>query len=286
MVRSIFKLTFVLVSVMFFAEASFALPSKETRAVIIEPFPYAEGAAPQNIIDEMDIENELPKLTFEYFNKIKAFKSIALVDTTSEFDADIYIKGEIMHTSGGSGAARYFGGLAGAGRSSLIVGIKVYDKDNNLIHEGVVNQNGARGGSIFSVWSNKKNITSAMNAIPKKIFLSTVAGDITTPEGIVRALQSKDPIAIQAGAKSASKHELYLKKTVTDSMEMVLLESLTVNTKNRYYIDGVAWCAINLGDSSDKKYIPTLESVLASEVNKKIKKHAKKALKKLNKLKA
>lgn len=283
-IRSIFKFAFVSVSLILSIEGSYALPANETRAAIVTPFPFLDGAAPQNILDEMNIENDLPQLTLDYFQKIKAFKSVSLVNSETEADLDIYIKGEILHTSGGNGAARYWGGIAGAGRSSLVVRIKVYGKDSQLLHEGIAHQSGSRGGTIFSVWSNRKNITTAMNAIPKKIFLSTLAGDMTTAEGIVRALESSDPIAIQAGAKSSSKHNLFLNESVTDSMEKILLKTLKGSIENIYYIDGAAWCAINLGDSSNKKYISTLEKVVSSEAHKKIKKHAKKALRELREL--
>lgn len=273
---------FMVVSLALFIEVSHASPANELRAVIVAPFHFIEDAAPQNVLDEMNIDNDLPQIIFDYFQKVNAFKNISLGEENTQVEADIYIKGEILHVSGGNGAARWWGGIAGAGRSGLVVGVKVYDKDGQLLNEGVARQAGARGGSVFSVFSNKKNITTAMKAIPQKVFIAVLAGDLTTKEGVVRAMESNDPIVIQAGAKSSNTNKLFVDESVTDSMVEVLLKTLEGDIQNKYYIDGAAWCAINLGNSSNKKYIATLEKVVSSKADKKIIKHAKNALKLLN----
>ena len=270
------------VSLLFFTNVAHSAPASEQTASIITPFPFAEDAAPQNVLDEMNIDLDLPKMAFDYFRKAKAYKSLSLVKEGAEIESDIYIKGEILHVSGGNGAARYWGGIAGAGRSELVVGIKVYDKSGVLINKGVSTQSGSRGRTIFSAFSNKKNITTAMKAIPSKLFMAVLVGDMTTPEGIVQAIETNYPMAIQAAAKASSRNELFLDEVVTDSLEAVLLKALKGDIKNKYFIDGASWCAINLGKSTNKKYLATLEKVASSRAHKKIKKHAKLAVIALN----
>jgi hypothetical protein len=274
----------LLIVSLLFIQVSYALPSNEKRAVIITPFIFLEGAAPQNVLDEMNMDRDLPKILFDYFQRENTFMNVLLEDEPTDVDVDIYIKGEILHVAGGNGAARFWSGYSSAGTSAVAVGIKVYDKAGQLLNQGVATQNGARGGSLFTVvstFSNKKNIATAMNAIPQKILIAALGGDLTTANGVVRAIKSNNPILIQAGAKQSNNNDLFLNESVTDSMEEVLLKTVDGNIKNKHYIDGAAWCAINLAGSSNIKYVATLEKVVASKAHKKIKKHATNALRQL-----
>lgn len=278
-IRLALKYLFLGLGFFTFIQASYASSPLEQRAVIISPFEFSDGAAPDNILEEMNIDIDLPRIIFNFFKEHTAYKDISLVDSDSNVNADVVIKAQIQHVSGGNGAARYFGGLGGAGRSALVVNVKVFDRDDNLVHEAIVNQNGAKGGSIVTVWSNKNNITSAMNEIARKVYVAALAGDVTTPQGVIRALGSNNPLAIQLSARLSHNLKLFEDKSVTDAMEQVLLRTLDGQVDNKYFIDGAAWCAINIGASLDKKYTATLDKVTSSKAHRKIKKHAKKGLK-------
>lgn len=257
-----------------------AVPLKELRVAILVPFQYAEGAAPSNVLDEMDIEVDLPKLTLTYFDKSKVFKSAQLVSRGASVDADIYVEGEILHVDGGNGAARYFS-MGFSGKGSMAVGVKVFDRDGGLIRESVVLQNGARS-SIFSVFSNKKIINGAVRRLAPKIFEFVRTNDVSTKESLIGALESGDSVSIQAAAKEASARNLLGDKLVTDAMEVVLLNSLSgFDDSDDYMVDGLAWCAIGLGKSGDQKYKVTLKKVVVGIGNKKVVKHTKVALENL-----
>lgn len=257
---------------------AWAVPSSEINVTIITPFKFAKDAAPQNVLDEMNIDIDLPKLTLDYFNKRREFKSTVLSDNKTKTNSDIYILGEILHVDGGNGASRYFS-MGFGGKGSMAVGVKVYDRDDKVISESVVLQNGARA-SIFSVFSNKKVIYGAMRRLPAKIFEVARVGNLSTAKGTIRALESNDSLSIQKAALSAGANNLLSDQSVTDAMEVVLLKVID-GSNDSNLIDGAAWCAINLGSSENTKYIASLENVLQSNAHKKIKKHAKEALEKL-----
>ena len=250
------------------------------RVIVVSPFSYSEDGVPENVREEMAIDVDLAQATIDYFKEVNAFKSVSILnsDSKEKADADLFVHGEILYVNGGSGAGRYFGGLGGAGRASMLVGIKVFDKEGQLLYEGRVTQVGTKGTNIWTAWSNKKNITSAIKVLPQKILPVAIGGDLTTSDGVIRSLESGNSLAIRAAAKSAYDHELFREKSVTDAMENLVLQEIDNNNDDRYIIDGMAWCLKNIGDSGDHKYIASLDKILKSDAHKKIKEHAKYAL--------
>ncbi|UTA47641.1 hypothetical protein L1F30_15975 [Simiduia sp. 21SJ11W-1] len=256
-----------------------AAPAAELNAVIVAPFTYAESGVPQNVLDEMALDQDVPRELFKYIEGLETYRTVALGDFGQA--ADVYVTGRIQSVEAGNGAERYFGSIVGAGRSAVVVRVQVFNKDKQLLYEGGAVQVGARGGSMSSVFSNKKNIASAVRALPRKLYPIVIAGGVDTPEGIIRAFDSKDPRAIQLAAKGAHQHKLQDEPAVKAAMAALLSDSLNGGYEHGYAIDGLAWCAINLGAAGDATYKPLLEEVVASELPGKVRKHAKAALKKL-----
>lgn len=272
---------FLLVCFSCWSSAAFAFLASEMRVVVVSPFIYAEDGVPQNVKEEMAIDVDLPRETAVYFESTNAFKSVALLepDSNTQSEADLVVRGEILYVHGGSGAERYFGSLGGAGRASMLIGIKVFDGRGQLLHEGRVAQEGTKATNVWTAWSNKKNLESALRVLPQKILPIAIGGDLETSAGVIRALQSGSALALRAAAKSSHSHGLFKDHKVTDVMEGVVLEGIDDGDKDGTLIDGLAWCLINIGESLDPKYTPSLVKIIESDAPNKIKKHAKKALK-------
>lgn len=279
LVETLFLYFCMIISFSFCSSSAFAAVASDMRVMVVSPFTYSEDGVPQNVKDELAMDLHLPREVADYFKKVNAFKSVALSESEAQNEADLFVHGEILYVHGGNGAARYFGGLGGAGRASILIGIKVFDAQGQLLHEGRVSQEGTKGTNIITAWSNKKNLTSAMKVLPQKILPVTIGGDLATPEGIVRAVESGNGLAIRAAAQSSHALELFKNKSVTDAMENVVLEAMNNGSDDGYFIDGIAWCLINIGGSGENKYAASLGKVIESGAHKKIKKHAKKALK-------
>jgi hypothetical protein len=267
------------------SSASFAFVASDMRVIVVSPFLYSEDGVPQNVKEEMAIDVDLPQETADYFKSVNAFKSVALSKSGSDLqsEADLFVHGEILYVQGGNGAARYFGSLGGAGRASMLIGIKVFNAQGQLLHEGRVTQEGTAATNIVTAWSNKKNLTSTLKALPQKILPTAIAGDLETPEGVVRALESRNALAMRAAARSSHTHGLFKNKNVTDAMETFVLQNMKNSDADGNLIDGMAWCLINIGESLDIKYTASLVKIIDSKVPNKIKKHAKNALNNITK---
>lgn len=283
--KKLLRYFFLVVGFSCWYSTSFAFVASDMRVVVLSPFPYSEDGVPQNVKSEMAIDVDLPREVADYFTKVDAFKSVVLSVSEADLptDADIFVRGEILYVQGGNGAARYFGGVGGAGRASILIGIKVFDAQGQLLHEGRVAQEGTRGTNVITAWSNKKNITSAMQALSPKILPVAIAGDLETSEGVIRAIESKNTFTIRVAGKSAHAHGLFKNKKVTDVMQDFALQNLKNANEDRNLIDAIAWCLINIGESGNKEYTSSLAEIIQGDADKKIKKHAKKALENINK---
>lgn len=70
-------------------------------------------------------------------------------------------------------------------------------------------------------------------------------------------------------------HRSYLRnKTLQAAIEDELLRGYTIRTRDKSYIDAMAWMCNVLGDSDDHKYSATLMKVYQGTKNRKIKKYA------------
>lgn len=269
----------------FSGQIAFAAVASETRVVVVTPFSYSEDGVPQNVKDEMAINVDLPRDIVRYLRKVNAFKSVDLKksDSALKSEADLFVRGEILYVTGGSGAKRYFptAGENSDGRASILLEIKVFDGRNELLYEARLSQAGTRGTNIITAWSNKENIASAVRVLPEQILPIVIGGDITTPEGVIRSVQSGNALAIRLAAISSHTHELFRDAEVTDTMERTVLEAVNNGKIDREFIDGLAWCLTNLGASGDKKYTASLVKIIKSDAHSKLKRFAKKAYKNL-----
>jgi len=288
MIKSLYSLSFLVV----FSSASITAYATDPRElVVITPFPYAaDKEFPQNVKMEMDLEEQAPELIVNYLKKKRAFKNITIASDLNEKKSDLYVVGEIVTIEAGNAGARYLSGFGSGGKSLVVLDIKIYDADRKLITQGEVSQSGSSGAfSMAKTFSNRANITSAIAVIGKSINSLIITGGLADkPDGVIGAINSFEPVALRTAAKTAATNRLYKDVTVTDAMAAALQKMLDASDEvnDSKLIDGLAWCAINLGSSENVKYIAILESVVESDVSRKIKKRAKKSLKYLNKINA
>ncbi|MGH1541329.1 MAG: hypothetical protein ACRBHB_12955 [Arenicella sp.] len=98
----------------------------------------------------------------------------------------------------------------------------------------------------------------------------------------IESLRSVYPREMNEAAIKIGKEQLFDEKIILTLID--LLEAATNTDRgilNSNLIDGLAWCAINLGKSGDKRGIPVLKKTISADLPRKIVKHAKVALKKL-----
>lgn len=102
---------------------------------------------------------------------------------------------------------------------------------------------------------------------------------------LVKDLNSDSPVVMQRAAKKIGEERLYADQGIVEASINVLEKSLdkTISKKDKYLVDGISWCALNLGNSGDSRATSLLGKVVASSLPKKVRSHAIHALKKLNK---
>lgn len=263
--------------------------AKDPRGVvIIQPFPYAkDGSIPQNVKLELNLDKDIPEYISTYFKKKRSFKNVSIANNINEKEADLYIEGEIVQVDTGNAGSRYVGGFTSAGKSRIVLDIKIYDENKKLLTQGNVSQRGSSGfGSISKTFSNRANITSAAKVIGKHVNKLIITGNTSEPSSIIKAINSYKSEPLRTAAKSAYSSALFHEEEITDAMANALQKMLdsSEKIKDKVLLDGLAWCAINLGSSENNKYKPILEAVVASNAHRKVKKRAKKSLALLIKL--
>ncbi len=276
-------------AVLFIFSLSNISHAKDPRnVVIIQPFPYTKDASiPQNVKLELNLDKDIPEYMSTYFKKKRSFKDVSIANNINEKVADLYIEGEIIQVDTGNAGSRYVGGFTSAGKSRIVLNIKIYDENKKLLTRGNVTQRGSSGfGSISKTFSNRANITSAAKVIGKHVNKLIITGNTSEPEDIIKAIDSYKSDPLRAATKSAYSDALFHEENVTDAMASALKKMLdsSEKIKDKVLLDGLAWCAINLGASENNKYKPILEAVVASNAHRKVKKHAKKSLALLVKL--
>ena len=99
------------------------------------------------------------------------------------------------------------------------------------------------------------------------------------------SLTSGSSIEMREAAINIGRDKLYNDEAIflasIDILEKEVANKSRFNEKTRS--DGLAWCAINLGRSGDKRAIPVLTKVKESDLPRKVKSHAVAALKQLSK---
>ena len=97
----------------------------------------------------------------------------------------------------------------------------------------------------------------------------------TTVNEAIALMKSADPRKKVLGAKSSAK-QFPKDPAVLKAAEEELLLGYDKKTKDRYYIDALAWFCNILGRSGAKQYRDTLKMVSMDAKNRKVKKYAKK----------
>ena len=98
---------------------------------------------------------------------------------------------------------------------------------------------------------------------------------------LVEELNSRSPRIMRDAAKKIGEERLFNDEQIILASINVLERTLEegVNADDRYHLDGLAWCALNLGNSGDRRSIPVLTDIANSDFPKKVVGHAKHALK-------
>lgn len=112
--------------------------------------------------------------------------------------------------------------------------------------------------------------------------LGSVAAGETSTQDLIRALNSKDPYALRDAAKYIGANELYNDEGINGAAIFALRNAVdnSADVTDKYLIDGLAWCAVNLGNSNDSRKEEIFSEVAASDLPKKIRNRAIDALKK------
>lgn len=255
---------------------------KEMILGIITPFGITDDVkqVPNNVRKEMDLVNEIPSIYLSKITAINIFKEVKIVNEINE--ADLYLKGFIKQVRLGNPAARHFGGMFGAGLSGVIIKLEIFDKDKNLIDAVEITQ---KGSKMTASWSNKRNISSAVNATSRQVlnFIKRSVKGADSNNNLLLQLDSKDYTEIRQAIREVDQYGKFKEKEITDKISMIIKNYVSNPVNDKMAIDALSWCCIVLHKSKNKDYIPVFEDVVASNVKSKIKKYAKKALKDLKK---
>lgn len=98
---------------------------------------------------------------------------------------------------------------------------------------------------------------------------------------LVEELNSSSVRIMQQAAKRIGEQRLYNDEGLILALISVLERSIDegINSNDKYQLDGLAWCALNLGNAGDRRALPVLRDLAASGSHKKVISHAKHAIK-------
>ncbi len=101
---------------------------------------------------------------------------------------------------------------------------------------------------------------------------------------LVEQLNSADTMTMRAAAIQVGQNKSYDDEGIIAACISVLEKNLAsgVGIKDKYLIDGLAWCALNLGNAGSMESKPVLGRISASDLPRKLRKHAMHALKQIN----
>ncbi len=218
----------------------------------------------------------------------------------SSIAAAIEIKGAVVGTSGLNVTVKFTGknipvsgdlmdiSFSIPGGDSLSVGTwKVTSVSGNLVSASVVEHTGtpAKGHQAVINSPNpakrkivkKKKTVQKKNKVTKKPLPSNLAPEVRK---VIAMMQNDDSVTKRNGAKTA-----YKKFGNNDVVLEVAAEELekwhTSKTKDRYHPDALSWLCNVLGASKDIQYADLLKTVYRKCPHKKVRKYAKKNLRKL-----
>ena len=118
---------------------------------------------------------------------------------------------------------------------------------------------------------------------PQDIEAVTVAIPTSHP-GLVAQLKSSSTMTMRTAAKLIGERNIYDDAGINAATIEVLNKflELGVGEKDKFLIDGLSWCALNLGNTSSQDSREILAKVVASDLPKKLRSHAIHALKVMN----
>jgi uncharacterized lipoprotein len=123
--------------------------------------------------------------------------------------------------------------------------------------------------------------------LPKKKSqsMSTDSSDLpsvkTRYPDLVDGINSRDTFIMREAAKRAGEQRAYSDKGVINACVGVLSRASesVVSKKDKIKVDGIAWCALNVGNARAKSAVDALNKLASGNQPKKITKHANHALK-------
>jgi len=284
---SIMKYLFFLLVLLFNFLVCAEDSKKDSSLGIYSPFVYTHpDNIMQNVRNELDLENIIAQETIKNIKTKNFFKNVVIIEEMKDVKADIYLKVQISEVNPGNGAARHFGGLFGAGVSYIIVKVQLLDENKKVIKEANITQNGSRG-SIKATWSNKANLMTTIAPLSRRIIsMIKTTFSVVADEDFISMLSSKDFQEIRYACKKIVSNSSFNNKEILNKVKESLewyVENIGTKEfrKDDIGIDAMAWCCIVLERASDSQYVGVLTKVVNSNVKGKVKKYAKKALKKM-----
>ncbi|MGH1541539.1 MAG: hypothetical protein ACRBHB_14020 [Arenicella sp.] len=129
------------------------------------------------------------------------------------------------------------------------------------------------------------NPTFQDEVISEQEAISTVGPVESAFPHIVAGLNSPETAEFQRAAALVNKKKLYTDSGVFNMMvartQRAVVDPSSASDDN--IIDGLAYCVLNIGKSNDSRSVPLLNEVIKSSLHRKVKSHARHALKLKNK---
>ncbi len=100
-------------------------------------------------------------------------------------------------------------------------------------------------------------------------------------QNVIKSLDSNSTVEMRKAAIKVGQEKLYTNDGIILATIQVLEKAVKKQTssKEKYLVDYLAWCAINLGNSKDQRAVSVLSEVVESALPKKVRNHAASALK-------
>lgn len=129
--------------------------------------------------------------------------------------------------------------------------------------------------------SEPSEVAIASDLAPQSVADNDLPSVKTRYPDLVAGINSRDTFTMREAAKKAGEQRAYSDKGVVNACVGVLSrasESI-VSRKDKIKIDGISWCALNVGNARAKSAVISLNKLVSGNQPKKIKKHANHALK-------
>ena len=224
----------------------------------------------------------------------------------------LLISGEITRYVKGNGTLRFLVGF-GAGSSYFDATVRLKDNETGEILGGIdVDKNSwALGGGLAATQTVESFMTGSAETISKRLVDATYGRKVELPKYVAENESSENLVETNASLVTSSdevrtedlttNHPMLLKdlnslnvkemrtaaKTIGESkiyddaalnLAMInILKSATVKAKgnkNKLYIDGVAWCSLNIANTNRREAIPVFRTLREEGYPRKVRNHA------------